>query len=89
MVRHERRPSQDTTNRVAPGVLVVRLACTACQQVWEPDLADFSTGRTGCHKQQVSSALGNHLHFVAETVTAALGQLSDHMPGSPAEEVQS
>jgi hypothetical protein len=27
---------------------VVRLACTACQLVWEPELADFGTGRTGC-----------------------------------------
>ncbi|HEX4099724.1 MAG TPA: hypothetical protein VHY21_04165 [Pseudonocardiaceae bacterium] len=32
----------------ACGVPVVRLACTACQLVWEPDLADFGTGRTGC-----------------------------------------
>jgi hypothetical protein len=45
--------------------------------------------RLPTNKQQVSAALGNHLHFVAETVTAALGQLSDHMPISPAEEVQS
>jgi hypothetical protein len=29
-------------------VPVVRLACTACQLVWEPDLADFGTGTTGC-----------------------------------------
>jgi hypothetical protein len=32
----------------ACGVAVVKLACTACQLVWEPDLADFGTGRTGC-----------------------------------------
>jgi hypothetical protein len=29
-------------------VAVVRLACTACQLVWEPDLAAFGTGQTGC-----------------------------------------
>ncbi len=29
-------------------VPVVRLACTACQLVWEPDLAAFGTGTTGC-----------------------------------------
>jgi hypothetical protein len=35
------------TRRVC-GVAVVRLACTTCQLVWEPDLADFGTGQTGC-----------------------------------------
>jgi hypothetical protein len=45
--------------------------------------------RLPTNKQQVSSALRNHLHFVAETVTAALAELSDHRPVSPAEEVQS
>jgi hypothetical protein len=29
-------------------VPVVQLACTACQLVYEPDLADFGTGNTGC-----------------------------------------
>jgi hypothetical protein len=29
-------------------VPVLRLACTACQLVYEPDLADFSNGNTGC-----------------------------------------
>jgi rubredoxin len=29
-------------------VPVVRLACTACQLVYEPDLTSFSTGNTGC-----------------------------------------
>jgi hypothetical protein len=29
-------------------VPVVQLACTACQLVYEPDLASFSTGNTGC-----------------------------------------
>jgi hypothetical protein len=38
---------RDGTRR-ARVVPVVRLACTACQLVWEPDLADFGTGRTGC-----------------------------------------
>lgn len=38
---------RDVTRR-ACGVAVVRLACTACQLVWEPDLADFGTGQTGC-----------------------------------------
>jgi hypothetical protein len=33
-------------------VPVVRLACTACQLVWEPDLADFDTGTTGCPRCQ-------------------------------------
>jgi hypothetical protein len=32
----------------SPGVPVVRLACTACQLVYEPDLASFGTGNTGC-----------------------------------------
>jgi hypothetical protein len=45
--------------------------------------------RLSTNKQQVSSALRNHLHFVAETVTAALAELSDHRPVSPAEQVQS
>lgn len=27
---------------------VVKLACTACQYVYQPDLADFDTGNTGC-----------------------------------------
>jgi hypothetical protein len=32
-----------------PGLVpVVRLACTACQLVYEPDPADFGTGNTGC-----------------------------------------
>jgi hypothetical protein len=32
-----------------PGLVpVVRLACTACQLVYEPDPADFDTGNTGC-----------------------------------------
>jgi hypothetical protein len=32
-----------------PGLVpVVRLACTACQLVYEPDLVDFGTGNTGC-----------------------------------------
>jgi hypothetical protein len=34
--------------------------------------------RLPTNKQQVSSALRNHLLFVAEAVTAALGELSDH-----------
>jgi hypothetical protein len=38
---------RDVTRR-GGGVAVVRLACTACQLVWEPDLADFGTGTTGC-----------------------------------------
>jgi hypothetical protein len=33
---------------VAGPVPVVLLACTACQLVYEPDLADFGTGNTGC-----------------------------------------
>lgn len=45
--------------------------------------------RLPTNKQQVSSALRTHLHFVAETVTAALSELSDHLPVSPADEVQS
>jgi WhiB family redox-sensing transcriptional regulator len=36
------------THRAAPGTPVVRLACTGCQLVWEPDLAAFGTGNTGC-----------------------------------------
>jgi WhiB family redox-sensing transcriptional regulator len=36
------------THQVAPGDCVVRLACTGCQLVWEPDLAAFGTGDTGC-----------------------------------------
>jgi hypothetical protein len=27
---------------------VLRLACTACQLVYEPDVADFGNGNTGC-----------------------------------------
>ena len=27
---------------------VVRLACTACELVYQPDLADFGSGNTGC-----------------------------------------
>lgn len=27
---------------------VVKLACTACQHVYEPDLANFRSGDTGC-----------------------------------------
>jgi hypothetical protein len=34
--------------------------------------------RLPTNKQQVSSALRNHLLFVAQTVTAALGELTDH-----------
>ena len=34
--------------------------------------------RLCAHKQQVSSALRAHLLFVAQTVSAALGELSDH-----------
>jgi hypothetical protein len=34
--------------------------------------------RLPTNKQQVSSALRSHLLFVAEAVTAALGELSDH-----------
>ncbi len=34
--------------------------------------------RLSANKQQVSSALRSHLLFVAEAVTAALGELSDH-----------
>jgi hypothetical protein len=29
-------------------VPVLQLACTACQLVYEPDVADFGTGNTGC-----------------------------------------
>ena len=29
-------------------ILKVTLACTACQHVYTPDLADFDTGLTGC-----------------------------------------
>ncbi len=29
-------------------VPVVKLACTGCQHVYEPDVADFDTGNTGC-----------------------------------------
>jgi hypothetical protein len=29
-------------------VPVLRLACTACQLVYEPGLADFGNGNTGC-----------------------------------------
>jgi hypothetical protein len=29
-------------------VPVLRLACMACQLVYEPDLADFGNGNTGC-----------------------------------------
>jgi hypothetical protein len=36
------------THRAARGVCVVQLACTACQLVWEPESAAFSTGNTGC-----------------------------------------
>jgi hypothetical protein len=32
----------------AAGVSVLTLACTACQLVYEPDLAAFGTGTTGC-----------------------------------------
>ncbi|PZS26564.1 MAG: hypothetical protein DLM61_18125 [Pseudonocardiales bacterium] len=27
---------------------VVRLACTACELVYQPELADFGSGNTGC-----------------------------------------
>ena len=27
---------------------LIKLACTTCQLIYEPDLADFSTGNTGC-----------------------------------------
>jgi hypothetical protein len=37
-----------STDHKPPGALVVQLACTACQLVWEPDVADFGTGNTGC-----------------------------------------
>lgn len=33
-----------------PGVSVVVLACTACQHVYQPDLADFGSGNTGCRR---------------------------------------
>jgi hypothetical protein len=36
------------THPAGPRAFVVRLACTACQLVWEPDLAAFGTGDTGC-----------------------------------------
>ncbi|MCA1696286.1 MAG: hypothetical protein LC749_17075 [Actinobacteria bacterium] len=29
-------------------VPMVKLACTACQHVYESDLADFGSGNTGC-----------------------------------------
>jgi hypothetical protein len=48
---HPARQGSDevgVTHRGASGVCVVRLACTACQLVWEPDLAAFGTGNTGC-----------------------------------------
>lgn len=33
----------------APAPLpVVKLACTGCQLVYEPELADFESGNTGC-----------------------------------------
>lgn len=35
-------------SRSAAGVVVVKLACTRCELVYEPDFADFGTGRTGC-----------------------------------------
>jgi rubredoxin len=35
-------------NRAAGPGPVVNLACTACQYVYQPDLADFDTGNTGC-----------------------------------------
>jgi PHP family Zn ribbon phosphoesterase len=44
-------PSGEHEIRVgaSPGpVPVLRLACTACQLVHEPDLADFGNGNTGC-----------------------------------------
>ena len=34
-------------HRVAPAP-VVMLACTGCQLVYQPDLAAFESGRTGC-----------------------------------------
>jgi hypothetical protein len=48
---HPNRQGSDkagVTDPVTPRVCVVRLACTVCQLVWEPDLAAFSTGSTGC-----------------------------------------
>jgi hypothetical protein len=39
-----------TVHNGPPGdhIPVVRLACTACQLVYEPDPAAFGTGNTGC-----------------------------------------
>ena len=34
--------------RLSATVPVVSLACTSCQLVYVPDLADFSAGNTGC-----------------------------------------
>jgi len=30
------------------GAPVLKLACTACQLVYQPDLAAFESGKTGC-----------------------------------------
>jgi hypothetical protein len=38
----------DLTELAVPPRPVVRLACTACQLVYEPDFAAFDTGNTGC-----------------------------------------
>jgi hypothetical protein len=48
---HSKKQGSDeavVTHRAALGVPVVLLACTACQLMWEPELAAFSTGNTGC-----------------------------------------
>jgi hypothetical protein len=42
--REDRIPVGAVTRPVS----VLRLACTACQLVYEPELADFGNGNTGC-----------------------------------------
>jgi hypothetical protein len=44
-----REQGKHAAEDLRPGpVPVVTLACTACQLVYEPDLAAFGTGKTGC-----------------------------------------
>jgi hypothetical protein len=46
--RHAQPGRADSGMGGSREVPVVRLACTACQLVYEPDLASFNTGNTGC-----------------------------------------
>src|SRR2546423_3364857 len=71
-------PSVSTTTKRRPLTEQAKDAGWEIRRAAERISRHMGDDRLPANKQQVSSTLRNHLLFVAQTVTAALGELSDH-----------